>query len=86
MSGFLRPRVGLALGGGGARGLAHLGVLKVLEREKIPIDQYTPLQAKFTDSDRTRSCYIITSRIKNSPVIKTIRITAVGIPVDRISP
>ena len=27
----------LALGGGGARGLAHIGVLKVLEREKIPI-------------------------------------------------
>lgn len=31
-------RVGLALGGGAARGLAHLGVLQVLEREKIPID------------------------------------------------
>jgi NTE family protein len=30
--------VGLALGGGGARGLAHIGVLKVLEREKIPVD------------------------------------------------
>ncbi len=38
MKGFLRPKVGLALGGGGARGLAHLGVLRVLEREKIPID------------------------------------------------
>ena len=31
------PRVGLALSGGGARGLAHIGVLKVLERENIPI-------------------------------------------------
>jgi NTE family protein len=31
-------RVGLALGGGAARGLAHLGVLTILEREKIPID------------------------------------------------
>ena len=31
-------KVGLALGGGGARGLAHIGVLKVLERENIPID------------------------------------------------
>lgn len=30
-------RIGLALGGGGARGLAHIGVLKVLEREKIPV-------------------------------------------------
>jgi len=33
-----RPTVGLALGGGGARGVAHLGVLKVLERQRIPID------------------------------------------------
>ena len=33
-----RPRIGLALGGGAARGLAHIGVLKVLEREKFPID------------------------------------------------
>jgi NTE family protein len=31
------PRIGLVLSGGGARGLAHLGVLKVLERERIPI-------------------------------------------------
>lgn len=33
-----RPRVGLALSGGVARGSAHIGVLKVLEREGIPID------------------------------------------------
>jgi NTE family protein len=33
-----RPKIGLALGGGGARGLAHIGVLKVLEEEKVPID------------------------------------------------
>ena len=31
-------KMGIALGGGGARGLAHLGVLCALEREKIPID------------------------------------------------
>ena len=31
-------KVGLALGGGAARGLAHLGVLKVLEESEIPID------------------------------------------------
>jgi NTE family protein len=30
--------IGLALGGGGARGLAHLGVLCALEKERIPID------------------------------------------------
>jgi NTE family protein len=33
-----RPRVGLVLSGGGARGLAHVGVLKVLERERVPVD------------------------------------------------
>lgn len=32
------PKVGLALGGGGARGFAEIGVLRVLEQEKIPID------------------------------------------------
>ena len=31
-------KVALVLGGGGARGMAHIGVLKVLERENIPID------------------------------------------------
>jgi NTE family protein len=33
-----RKRVGLALGGGGARGMAHVGVIRTLEREGIPID------------------------------------------------
>ena len=33
-----RPKIGLVFGGGGARGIAHIGVLKVLEKEKIPID------------------------------------------------
>ena len=32
------PRIGVALGGGGARGFAHVGVLRVLEQERIPID------------------------------------------------
>ena len=31
------PKIGIALGGGFARGIAHLGVLKVLEEENIPI-------------------------------------------------
>lgn len=31
------PKIGLALGGGFARGLVHVGILKVLEEEKIPI-------------------------------------------------
>ncbi len=32
-----RPKVGLVLGGGGARGAAHIGVLEVLERLRIPV-------------------------------------------------
>src|SRR5271170_4681543 len=32
-----RPGLGLALGGGFARGMAHLGVLQVLEQNRIPI-------------------------------------------------
>jgi NTE family protein len=33
-----RPKIGLVLSGGGARGLAHIGVLKALEEKRIPID------------------------------------------------
>ncbi len=33
-----RPKVGLALSGGGARGLAHIGILKVLEEMGVPVD------------------------------------------------
>jgi NTE family protein len=33
-----RPKVGLALGGGFARGIAHIGVLRVLEQHRIPVD------------------------------------------------
>ena len=33
-----RPRIGLVLGGGGAKGFAHIGVIEELERRHIPID------------------------------------------------
>lgn len=33
-----RPRIGLVLSGGGARGAAHVGVLKVLDEMQVPID------------------------------------------------
>ena len=33
-----RPKVGLVLGGGGALGLSHIGVLRALEEQRIPID------------------------------------------------
>lgn len=33
-----RPKVGLVLGGGGARGSAHIGVIRVLEDLRVPVD------------------------------------------------
>jgi NTE family protein len=33
-----RPRIGLALSGGAARGIAHVGVLRALEEHEIPVD------------------------------------------------
>ena len=33
-----RPRICLVLSGGGARGAAHVGVLKVLEELRVPVD------------------------------------------------
>jgi NTE family protein len=33
-----RDKIGLVLSGGGAKGTAHIGVLKVLEQHNIPID------------------------------------------------
>src|SRR6516165_669169 len=36
-----RPKIGVVLSGGGARGLAHIGVLKVLEELHVPVDSIT---------------------------------------------
>ena len=40
-SGKRRPKTGLVLAGGGALGMAHIGVLKVLEANRIPVDIIT---------------------------------------------
>jgi len=40
-----RPRIGVALGGGFARGIAHLGVLSVLHEENVPVDFLTGTSA-----------------------------------------
>lgn len=40
-----RKTIGLALSGGGARGAAHLGVLRVLERNHIPVDVVSGVSA-----------------------------------------
>lgn len=34
----MKPRIALVLGGGGSRGIAHIGVLQIIVRERIPID------------------------------------------------
>jgi NTE family protein len=38
---FGQKKVGLALGGGAARGLAHIGVLQALEEAEVPVDMIT---------------------------------------------
>lgn len=38
VTGTPRPKIALVLGGGAARGFAHVGVIRALEQEKIPID------------------------------------------------
>lgn len=40
-----RPRVGLALSGGGARGVAHIGVLQCLDENGSPVDNVTGVSA-----------------------------------------
>ena len=40
-SGLQRPKVGVALSGGGAKGAAHIGVLKYMEEIGIPVDYVT---------------------------------------------
>ena len=42
---MVRPRIGLALGGGFARGIAHTGVLRVFERHGVPIHCITGVSA-----------------------------------------
>ncbi|RMD93231.1 MAG: hypothetical protein D6813_04445 [Calditrichaeota bacterium] len=53
-------RIALALGGGGARGCAHIGVLKVLERENIKVD----LIAGTSIGAVVGSIYAITGQVK----------------------
>ncbi|MCD6379032.1 patatin-like phospholipase family protein [bacterium] len=35
---FKRPKIGVALAGGGAKGLAHIGFLEILKKNRIPVD------------------------------------------------
>ena len=44
-----RPKVALVLSGGGARGLAHIGVLKVLRDLRVPVDFIVATSAAVRD-------------------------------------
>ena len=44
-AGAVAPRIGLALGGGFARGIAHVGVLRTFERHRIPLHCVTGVSA-----------------------------------------
>ena len=51
-----RPRVGLALSGGAARGIAHVGILRALEENNIPIDAIAgPMTVRATKAFQRRA-------------------------------
>ncbi len=69
------PRVAVVLGGGAFRGIAHLGVLKVFEEEKIPIDLIVGtsagslIGALYADRQSADSLYAIISTTKSKDVL-----------------
>jgi len=68
------PKVGIALGGGGARGIAEIGVLRVLEQEKIPINVVVGtsvgslIGAIYADSGRVLDAEFIAISIKDEDI------------------
>jgi len=68
------PRVAVVLGGGAFRGIAHLGVLKVLEEEKIPIDLIVGtsagslIGALYADNPHADSLYPLINETKSKDV------------------
>lgn len=77
-------KIGLALGGGGARGLAHIGVLKILQREKIQIAHITGcsigaivggLYSLYQDADKVEA---LAYEYLNNPLFKELDISAFG--------
>ena len=61
------PRIGLALSGGGARGLAHVGVLKVLDELRVPISCVTGTSMHVAASRAPRTlpeCYLPRSAVR----------------------
>ncbi len=74
----MKVKIGLALGGGGARGLAHLGVLKVFEREGIVLHQITGcsigaiIGGAYAYTQNAREAEQIIRDILDSPAVKEL--------------
>lgn len=68
------PRVAVVLGGGAFRGIAHVGVLKVFEEEKIPIDLIigtsagSLIGALYADNPHVDSLYPLINATKSSEI------------------
>ncbi len=71
-----RKRIGLALGGGGARGLAHIGVLRAFKTESIPIDYIAGTSigalvgAAFASGTESRELEEVLNRFLESPTFQ----------------
>jgi NTE family protein len=71
-----RKRIGLALGGGGARGLAHIGVLRAFETQSIPIDLIAGTSigalvgAAFASGMESRELEALLNRFLESPTFQ----------------
>ena len=65
-----KPKIALVLGGGAARGFAHVGVIRALEQEKIPIDMVIGTRAPPT----SRSSPSSTPKLRTSPTATSLSI------------
>lgn len=94
-----KTKIGLVLGGGGARGLAHLGVLRVLERENISMDYIVGTSAgaivgglyaqtgKTSEVERRIQIYLESPHYKSiaKSLEKTKKASSLGPWIDRLT-
>ncbi|HRJ43648.1 MAG: patatin-like phospholipase family protein [Caldilineaceae bacterium] len=75
-----RQRVGLALGGGAARGFAHIGVLEVLEEAHIPIDCIAGTSAGAIAGGLYAAGFTTAEMRKEAQKLNWLEIASFGIP------
>lgn len=75
-----RQRVGLALGGGAARGLAHVGVLEVLEDAHIPIDYIAGTSAGAIAGGLYAAGFTTAEMRKEAQKLNWLEVASFGIP------